>query len=473
MTQFDASRATKQTMLVLFGGVFMAALDVAIVAPALPLLRSVLGVDNRLASLLIVVYVLFSLAGAQPLAAMADRFGTRPVFLAAVAAFAAGSLLVALAPGFGIALLGRALQGASAGGITPAASAVVGEAFPVEQRGKALGLIGATFGMAFLIGPLLASLVLLVARWQWLFLINLPLVAVIVLAGGRWLPRTPPSGAASRFDFAGTLLLFVLLASLTLVVNGIADRWLGGGVWPWLLTLTGVALGLLLLVECRADRPIVPLKVFRSTQLRLTYLLTIGAGFGMGSVIYVSSFGVAAFGVPEQRAGLLLVAVVVSSAAGSLVFGRLLNRLGSRTVLLIGFGCVAAGSLLLALDSATMLGLVVATSVLGLGVGNVIGGVLRYFVLNEAAPAERTAAQGLVNIGTNVGNMLVVAALGVVADSRGGLDGYRVAYLVAATVAALLLLPVFGLRGRAAERSLIATRNGPPVPASPSRAGGV
>jgi len=470
MTASSASNTARHTLLVLFSGVFMAALDVAIVAPALPLLRSAFGVDNSAASLLVVVYSLFSLAGAQPLAALSDRYGTRRVFLGAVAAFAGGSLLVALAPSLAVALLGRAIQGVSAGGITPAASAVVGENFPVEQRGKALGLIGATFGMAFLIGPLLASLVLLVLPWQSLFLINLPLASMIVLAGMRWLPRTPPPGAVSRFDVAGTLLVFVLLASLTLAVNGIVDRWLGIVAWPWLLALGALSLGLLVLVERRAARPIVPLTVFRSLQLKLAYLLTVGAGFGMGSVVYVSSLGVAAFEVPEQQAGLLLVAVVLSSAAGSVLFGRLLFTLGSRTVLLIGFGCVAVGSLLLALFSYTLVGFVLATSVLGAGVGNVVGGVLRYIVLNEAASRERTAAQGLVNIGTNVGNMLVVVVLGAVADSRGGLDGYRTAYLLAAAVAALLLLPALGLRGRTAERSLIASRNAPHVPGSPSQA---
>lgn len=465
----SSPKAGGSTLLVLFGGVFMAALDVAIVAPALPLLRSSFGVDNSAASLLVVVYSLFSLSGAQPLAALSDRYGTRRIFLAAVATFAAGSLLVALAPGFAVALLGRAVQGASAGGITPAASAVVGEAFPVEQRGKALGLIGATFGMAFLIGPLLASLVLLVLPWQWLFLINLPIALAIVLAGLRLLPRARPGSAGAGFDVAGSVLLFVLLASLTLAVNGIVDSRLGVTVWPLLLALAAAALGLLLPVERRAARPIVPLNVFRTTQLKLTYLLTVGAGFGMGSVVYVSSLGVAAFAVPEQQGGLLLVALVLCSAAGSVGFGRLLYRLGSRTVLLIGFGCVAAGSLLLAVASGSVPGFVLASGLLGAGVGNVVGGVLRYIVLNEAPPRERAAAQGLVNIGTNVGNIVVVAALGAVADIRGGLEGYRLAYVVAAAVAAFLLLPALGLRGRTAERELIAAHAEPPaVQSSPA-----
>jgi MFS family permease len=161
---------------------------------------------------------------------------------------------------------------------------------------------------------------------------------------------------------------------------------------------------------------------------------------------------VAAFGVAEQQAGLLLLPLVLASTVGSVRFGRLLNALGSRLVLLLGFGLLTGGSALLGLFPASMPNFFVATVVLGLGVGSVVGGALRFIVLNEVGPEARAAAQGLVNIGISIGNLLVVASLGAIADSRGGgTPGYAAAYLVAAVIAGGMLTLTLGLKGRAAE----------------------
>lgn len=446
------AQARRGLLLVLFSGVFMAALDVAILSPALPLLRSSFEIDNRQASLFIVLYSLCSLASTAPLASLSDRFGRRSVYLGSIGAFAAGSLLVAIAPNFLLALLGRVIQGLSAGGINPAASAVIGDVFPPEQRGRALGLIGATFGMAFLAGPLLASLILLTLSWQWLFLINLPVALAIIVAGMRVLPKTRESGAAAPFDLAGSLVGLVLLSALMFGINRVADQVLGRLLWPWLLLLAAACLPLLIAVERRAARPLVPLKLFGLRQLNFAYILTVGAGFGMGSVVYIASLAVAAFEVAEQQAGLLLLPLVLASTAGSVVFGRLLERIGSRLVLFAGFGLLAVGSALLGLIPTSMPIFFVATILLGLGVGSVVGGALRFIVLNEVSRADRAAAQGLVNIGISIGNLLAVATLGAIADGRGGgVLGYAAAYLVAAVVAGVMLGPVLGLRGRVAE----------------------
>jgi predicted MFS family arabinose efflux permease len=204
-------------------------------------------------------------------------------------------------------------------------------------------------------------------------------------------------------------------------------------------------------VEGRAARPIIPLGLFGSRQLSLTYLLCVGSGFGMGSVIFISSVAVAAFGTPAKQAGLLLLPMVLCSSATSVGFGRLLNRMGARAVLLWGFGTLAAGTLLLGTAAAQFWLYMLSTLLIGAGVGIVVGGTLRTIVLDEVAPQERGAAQGLVNIGISVGNLLVVAALGAVADGAGGgLSGLSTAYLAAAGVTAVMLLLSLGLRPRPA-----------------------
>jgi MFS family permease len=175
----------------------------------------------------------------------------------------------------------------------------------------------------------------------------------------------------------------------------------------------------------------------------------VGAGFGMGSVIFIASVAVAAFNTPSQQAGFLLLPLVVCSSAASMGFGRLLNQLGARAVMLSGFGTLMLGSALIGLAAAQFWLYMLATLLIGTGVGIVVGGTLRTIVLDEVGPAERGVAQGLVNIGIAVGNLLVVAVLGALADRvGGGLPGLSAAYLAAAGVMVVMMLVSLGLRPR-------------------------
>lgn len=437
----DAEAAARKRILtVLFAGVFMAAMDAAVIAPAIPALRSAFGVDNRQIGLVTIVFSLCSLTSTALMAALSDRFGRRTIYLMDIAGFAIGSLIIAQSSNFGMLLFGRAVQGLSAGGITPTASAVVGDTFPAEQRGRILGLIGATFGMAFLFGPIIASALLVVADWQWIFLINLPLAAIVFTMGYRALPRVARPEKLPPFDYAGIVVLAVMLASLTLGINRAADTLTGRTLWPVLLATTAAALPLLLLVERRAALPIVPLTLFGTNQLRTTWVLCTGAGFGMGSVIFISSVAVASFGTLPSKAGLLLLPLVLCSSVASAVFGRLQNRLGPRNIMLSGFGTLGIGSLLVGLGAQTFWLFIVATLFIGVGVGIVVGGTLRTVVLDEVSAAQRTSAQALVNIGIAIGNLMVVAVLSAIADlAGGGLGGLQSAYLAAAGVMVVMM----------------------------------
>src|SRR5690606_31649757 len=165
----------KRALAVLFAAVLMGALDIAIVGPALPAVRRELGIDAAALSWIFNVYMIFYLLGAPLLARASDRQGRRNVFVQSVALFAGGSLVVALAPSYGVLLGGRAIQAFGAGGLFPVASAVVADTFPAAQRGRALGMLGAVFGLAFLVGPLAAGFVLEWGAWRWLFVVNLPI----------------------------------------------------------------------------------------------------------------------------------------------------------------------------------------------------------------------------------------------------------------------------------------------------------
>jgi multidrug resistance protein len=447
----DENTPPKGLIAVLFTGVFMAALDTAIVGPAIPVLRETFGVDNRAVGLVMSVFVLFSLCSTALMANLSDRYGRRPIYLFSVSVFALGSLLIALSPSFWMVVASRAVQGMGAGGITPTASAVVGDIFAPEKRGKMLGLIGATYGMAFVLGPPLASALMVALSWHWIFLLNLPIAAVILYLGAKVLPQHRSSAAQAPLDVTGIAVTFVLLSALVLgitrVLDPLVDPVLGTALWPWLLLTVALLLALLVVVERRATQPLIPIFLFGNRQLATTYLLAAGAGYGMGSVIFLTSIATHAYGVTSQHAGFVLLPMVVCSMLGSGGGGRLLNRLGARTMILLGFAMLSLGYGLTAITSFGLWLFLVASVPVGLGVGIVVGGALRSIAIDEAPQDVRAAAQGLINICTAVGTLSAAATISALADfSGGGVEGFAKAYYVVAALMATMLLITLGLR---------------------------
>jgi MFS family permease len=431
----------------LFIGVFMAALDTSVIAPAIPALRAQFSLDNREVGLVMIVFILCSMCSTAPMASLGDRHGRRPVYLASVTLFALGSLVIALSTSFWALLLGRAIQGVGGGGIIPTASAVIGDVYAPKERARALGLIGATYGMAFVLGPPLAGLVMVVASWQWIFVANLPIAAAVIWKAARVMPVQARSGVLPPLDWRGIVAVFVLLSALVLGLTHVADNITGLRLWPWCLLLTALMLPVLLRVESRAAQPLIPLGLFANRQLALAYGLTLGAGFGMGSVIFLTSIATLAHGVARANAGFVLLPMVVCSMLGSMGSGRVLNRLGSRTLVLAGFGLTAAGYAATAVTSLGLVGFLLASMPVGLGIGVLVSGALRTIAIDEAPVAQRGAAQGLVNIFTSIGTLLAAATIGALADWQGGgAHGFAMAYGVVAVLMLGMLALALGLR---------------------------
>lgn len=453
MADTGDARARNRLLLVLFLGVLMAALDIAIVGPALPAIRGHFGVDSRAISWLFSIYVLTNLIGTPVLAKLSDLFGRRPIYVLSVGLFAAGSLLVAAAPSYALLLIGRAVQGLGAGGVFPVASAVIGDTFPPEQRGGALGLIGAVFGIAFLAGPILGG-VLLMFGWEWLFLINLPLAAGVIVASLRRLPSTR---AAERlpFDWAGTALLAATLAALAGGLSELAPALRGvageGGLALPLLALALALLPAVWLVERRAADPVLDPRLFRSRQVVLVAALAVGAGLSEAVTLFVPSLLVAAFGLTPSAASFLLLPMVLAMAVASPVSGRALDRVGSRVVVLAGTALIAAGLLLESALPASMPAFYAFSALFGLGIGVLLGASLRYILLNETPPEDRAAAQGMLTIFLSVGQLLGAALIGAVAAAGGDVTGYGEAFALTGGVMLVLAAASLALKGRAEE----------------------
>lgn len=439
---------------ILFFGVLMAALDIAIVGPALPAIKATFQVDERLLSWVFNIYVLMNLVGTPLMAKLSDRYGRRSIYVLDIGLFGIGSAMVMLAPSFAVVIAGRAVQGLGAGGIFPVAAAVIGDTFPPEKRGSALGLIGAVFGLAFIIGPLIGGLLLL-AGWHWIFAINLPIALVIGVLAWRSLP-TVERLALAAFDWAGMAILTLLLGALAFGLNQIDATNLGGSlsswlVWPFLL-LAIVLLPLFLRVEHRAADPTLRPGLIATRQLRLASGIAFGAGLGEVAVLFLPSLAVAAFAVSESRASFMLLPLVVALFIGSPVAGRLLDKIGSRAVIIGGTALLTAGMLLLWLLGVNLVAYYVAGVLVGLGLSSLLGAPIRYIMLNEVGIDDRAAAQAVATVFTSVGQLVGAASVGAVAASMGGgVSGYSAAYLTIGIVALLLTVLAFGLKSRAAE----------------------
>ena len=193
--------------------------------------------------------------------------------------------------------------------------------------------------------------------------------------------------------------------------------------------------------------PMIPLGLFRNRQLALTYTLATGGGFGMGSVVFLTSIATFAYGLTPQAAGFALLPLVVGSMIGSMAGGRMLNRLGSRTLLLVGFALMGLGYAGASVTQFGLPGFLVATVPAGIGLGVIVGGALRAIAMAEAPPELRGTGQGLVNVFNGVGTLTSAATISAIADFRGGgAAGFSVAYLVVAGVLGVMFLIALALR---------------------------
>lgn len=447
-----SDRTRGRLLAVLFVGVLMGALDIAIVGPALPAIGKQFAVGSVALAWIFTIYVLFNLAATPLMAKLSDRLGRRRVYVLDVLLFGLGSVVVALAPSFTVLLIGRALQATGAGGIFPVASAVIGDTFPADKRGRALGIIGAVFGLAFVIGPILGGL-LLNFGWRWLFLVNVPVALVLAVVAQRLVPADRPD-VQRPFDWIGVVTLGAGLAALALGVGGIG----GSGflasiaqpsVWPLLLASI-VLLALFWQVEQRAPDPVVPPRLFASRQVRLVAMFAVGAGMSEAAMVFLPSLAVASLGVGESAASFMLLPLVVALGVGSPMVGRMLDRVGSKPVVISGILCTALGLLLFDLLAGTFAGFVIASVFTGFGLSALLGAPLRYILLNEAKESDRGASQGLLTVFLSTGQLVGAALIGTIAAVAVE-GGFERALLVLAIVLIAMAVPALGLKGKARE----------------------
>ncbi|MEE4115397.1 MAG: MFS transporter [Marinilabiliaceae bacterium] len=446
----------RQVLAILFTGVLMGALDISIVGPAIPAIESTLEVESRLLGWIFSIYVLFNLVGISLFARLSDIFGRRQIYILSLLIFGLGSVIVSFSGNFTALLTGRAIQGLGASGIFPVASAVIGDIFPPEKRGRVLGIIGAVFGIAFIIGPVIAGILLSYFKWNALFLINIPVVLILVVASRRYLPsiRVKSSGL---FDWKGILTLGLMLASFTYGINNLessqfTESLLSRNVLPFLL-FTMMLLVLNFIIEKNADNPIIKLVYLRNRQFVIAGIIAMATGVLQASFVFIPSFAVGIFDIDSSAASFMLVPLVMATAIGSPVFGRLIDSYGSRLFIIIALVLSASGFYLLHSNINSRFLFYIAGILIGLGLSVLAGSSLRYIMLNETSAVDRAVTQGMLTIFISLGQLTGASLIGVLIAQASGMQGYRNVFLYQALMLGLILFVALFLKSHSREIS--------------------
>ncbi|HEY2473285.1 MAG TPA: MFS transporter [Candidatus Cybelea sp.] len=424
-------------------GVFAGALDLSVLSPALPALGLYFNVQTGDLAWVFTLYLLVTVVSIAIASAMADRFGRRPVYLACISLFAIGSLVAILAPSYGVFLAARGIQALGAGGIFPVATATIGDVVPAGNRGAALGIVAATWGLAAILGPSLGGLITHYLSWRYIFAVNIPLAGVVFWMAMQELPAQVPL-QRRKLDLIGLTLLCVGLLAVTegLIAMRVAVGIGGLGI-----------LAAFVVYEFGADDPLLPLDLLRTTQLLRTYALEIVIGILEGSLFFIPAALVAALGLSAAAAGF-------AAALGALTFvlvipaaGRALDRIGSRDVLLAGTVCSEIGLAAFALGFTSLPLALLAIVVAGAGFGALLGAPTRFIVTNETPRAVRATAVGLLSQALIVGQILGSSLAGGLVGAAGNdIAGFRHAYLAFAAVAFVAVALAASLKSRAQER---------------------
>lgn len=435
---------------------FLVVLDASIVNIALPSLGAGLGLDHNLLTWVITAYVL-PFGGLLMLGGrLADRYGHRRIFLVGVFGFIAASLAAGLSVNGAMLLAARAVQGASAALLAPAALALLMQLFPADDgRAKALGIWGAVAGLGSVAGVLLGGVLTASIGWSAIFFINVPVGLLVLVAIPALLNRDVVTSRA-RLDLPGaitiTLGVVALVAAFSMVleVGFLSPITLG-------LAATGlVLLGLFTLIELRSAQPLVSFSIFANRAVtlgNLTVLLIGGAVVGLFFVLSLHMQNV--LGYDAMLTGITQVPLALALIAAAGVLPPVMAKLGSARTLTVSLLILAAGLVWLALapvGADFVLHLLGPTIIIGAALGGAfIAGT--ELAVQEVSEADSGLASGLVNTSQQIGGAIGLAVLFTLATTlsnglgAAGADavtalagGYSAAYLGAAGLALLAAL---------------------------------
>ena len=431
-------------------GVFMGSLDTGIIGPVLPSIEQSFNLTSRESSWIFTLFVISFMIGSPVMAKFSDFYGRKKIFIMDVVLFGIGSCLIAFSFNIESIFLGRIVQGFGCGGIFPVAGAFIGDAFPLNERGKALGIIGSVFGISAIGGPLVGA-ALIPFGWNWCFTINIP-ISIFIVAFALYILPDAENQRKLKIDYLGIAVLSLLAILLSYGLNQIdSSSFISSltslNVAPFLIAFI-VLIPVFLKVEKKAEESIVPIHMLKNKEITIACIETLCYGIIYSSVIFIPSLVILSMGLSDQLASLMLIPILGANAVAAPILGRFLDSTGSRKLMMIGTLMMTAGLIAIAIYPNNMIFFIIAGCLIGVGMVTIIGAPLRYIVLSEAKPQERGAGQAIVNMLSSAGQLIGGALIGGVIASFSGILGYEVSLILAAIVGFIAFLFTFKLKGR-------------------------
>lgn len=439
----------------------MVVLDFSIVNVALPSIQHELGIATSAAQWVVTAYAI-TFGGLLILGGRAaDLFGRRRMFVAGLLAFSAASLAGGLARDPFLLFASRALQGAGAAIVAPAALSLITTGFPQgPQRNRALGLYGATASVGFVAGQVLGGILVQFTSWRWVFLVNVPVGIAAALLARRLLGTAPERRVQRHLDIGGALLITGSIAAIVFAVSqGGALGWTS----PVVLGAAGIAVAsaaAFALVESRHPDPLIRRGLLRLPSLRMGGVLIVLLGiWNGGEMLTLSLYFQQVLRDSPLATGLAIAPQgVVGFAAGALG-ARLASRLGVRWLLVLTNGVATLGFLVLTQLPATggYSPLLAAVTFVGFGTAGTAFGAM-VTATRGVANEDQGVVGGVINTGRQIGAGIGAALLPAIALTVGhpggqaGVSGDRAAMLAAAVAAGLATLVAFRYRSIVARR---------------------
>lgn len=400
-------------------GVFLATIDGSIVNVALPTLVRAFETEFAVVQWVVLAYLLAVTTLMLSVGRLGDMLGKKPLYAAGYVIFTLGSALCGLSPSVYWLIGFRIVQAVGAAMMMALGTAIVTEAFPPSERGKALGITGSMVSIGIVVGPVLGGLLIGALSWRWIFFVNLPIGIVGTGMVLRFVPAFKPAGR-QRFDLAGALTLFAGLMALLLALT--LGQQMGFTASPVLalFATSFICLVVFVTIERRVRFPMIDLGLFRnrlfSVNLITAFMIFISLA---GTIILMPFYLENVLGYETRSVGFLLAIVPIAVGITAPISGTLSDRFGTRPITVLGLAVLLLGFIAVSTLSleTTALGYVLRFLPIGIGIG-VFQSPNNSAVMG-AVPRERLGiASGLLAITRTLGQSAGIAALGALWASR-------------------------------------------------------
>jgi len=399
---------------------FTMVLTGTVVNVAIPNVMGAFGVGQDLAQFIATAFIATMTASQLLNAWFVDAFGQRLAFTIVLTIFAAGSLICAFSPTLDFIILGRVMQGFSAGVIQPLVMVTIIQVFPSERRGMAMGIYGMSLVLALGLGPVVGGVVSDALQWRYMFFVPLPLVAVALIMGTFFMPSERPETARAPFDWAGYLLLCTaIFCVMSGIANGQREGW-GSDTIVTYLAVGGVAGIVFIYSQLNADAPLLRLSLFRNPSFAAAAVVALVYGVGNFSTTYaVPVFGQLVQGLTPTAAGSLLLPASLVLLVIFPFTGWLSDRVQPQFPLLGGLVLFVTGTMLLATAdvNTAYLHVVVFAMVGRLGMGFIMPSLMSA-AIKALPPEDLNAGSGTVNFCRQLGGAFGINTLVALMERR-------------------------------------------------------